>query len=57
MSALEMQAAKFSIIELLTKTNNIKLIDAIREALEIDITGNDFYNDLTKKDKERIELS
>jgi hypothetical protein len=57
MSVLEMQSSKFEIIELLFKTNNRELVNAIKEALYNDTNTTDFYDDLTETEKERIELS
>lgn len=56
MSVLEMQSSKFEIIELLFKTDNKELINAIKEALRND-SKKDFYDELTKIEKARIELS
>lgn len=52
-----MKYSKFEIIELLFKTNNRELVNAIKEALYNDTNTTDFYDDLTETEKERIELS
>lgn len=57
MSVVEIQSSKYEIIELLFKNNNEQLIEAIREALRKDTDSEDFYNELSDKDKIVIEAS
>jgi hypothetical protein len=52
-----MKYSKFEIIELLFKTNNKELINAIKKALYNDTNTTDFYDELTETEKERIERS
>lgn len=57
MSMLETNLSRLEIIQLLFETENERLLDDIRQALRKDVGSKDFYDDLTEKDKERIELS